>query len=874
MSTPRQPIDSMALTEASSAADEYEVTPSEIATPHPAAAMEAGSAGTPVAAAAASSSSGNRGSSSAASPLSSGGSKRQFWTRRRKIFCFVCMGVVFVIAAVMIPVLIYVILPNIVQLNINNSKVTLNKASITNPTETGFTVDLDTTFSNAGSFQANLAWDSDIVLMYKTQTIATIAKPGSSVSISGGGGSFVQTGLQAKFISQDQLANFNKFAQDLVNDPNFTWTMSANVIVTVLGAIRISAKVDNKPVDGTGFNGFKGTTISSFDLPGPATDPFTGIKVTLQTTLNNPSQLAVYLGDVEFDIYVPAHQFDNATHTPITTTTPKRIGGIVARDLTVQPGVNTFPMVGALTPIAKDLDSSQIISALFETFLGSQSSQLEVVGKSQGNLGNGPSVSWLNNTVQALNLSIPFAGATPFTLIKTVNPSGPSIDFTSSGSDSTPAVGLDTVTGTFGIPFDFDFSITNIFQSINVTYNGANVGQIKTGNLNATGNWNPKGDKNYVGQFETAIPLQSTKLVVADNEYDAYTQWISDVTLKSGPISATITGVATVTEDTAIGPITLHDLPLPGGVNATALTVTGLGGLMGDPNHLPTINSVAVVAGNAQSITMQVSMSVYNPSNANLNVGNSNFNLVYPANDGTTHQLGNVSVVGLNLPRQATSTLNTTVTFAPQSGADTPAVSEILSKFTGGKNTLINVQGSNNSVPSNRALNTAFSQLKLNSLNLPTNKENLFRGGNLKLTLDSLFTAEAPTTMIVFNPFDTPIYISKINATVRWTDPDTTVTTTIGTINTDLSPVSGNSTAFARFAIQPKTNATSVINTQLRLDAQEGLNSVRAVLSAKRNGNVVIDVTSTILNFIGAADASGFAATIDYQQSTSLTINQ
>ncbi|KAI8833925.1 hypothetical protein BC829DRAFT_437157 [Chytridium lagenaria] len=245
------PRDSLAYTEASATNTDYEEARPSTSPRSAASDVQL----VPATAAASSSSGHQQGSSSAASPLSSGGSKRQFWTRRRRIFCFVCLGLIFVIAAVMIPVLIYVILPNIVQTG--ELSIRLSAANFTQVTNDTVAFNLDMNIGNAGAppYGHFLLQRPQCAIQWKrcahcSQTQEFLQSLWRYLSHPG------------TLLAQSRPRGMDAVQQGLVLNRDFTWTISADVRVVVFNPITVAASMTKRPLGAQAFNNFNQGTNS------------------------------------------------------------------------------------------------------------------------------------------------------------------------------------------------------------------------------------------------------------------------------------------------------------------------------------------------------------------------------------------------------------------------------------------------------------------------------------------------------------------------------------------------------------------------------------------------------------------------------------
>ncbi|KAJ3100064.1 hypothetical protein HDU97_002500 [Phlyctochytrium planicorne] len=794
---------------------------------------------------AASSSSGNQqNSSSAASPLSSGGSKRQFWTRRRRIFCFVCLGLIFVLAAILIPVMIYVILPNAVQGNLNRSRFVFQDAKFTDLGSDKVKFDLTMTLEDAGALPLDISFESPLTIVYEDKTILSLPPPGNKVYVRNGPAKISES-FDATIKDQ---AGWKSFSEKLITNRDFTWFVSADVKVVVFSPITVAATLTNRPLGTLAFDNFKngdttGLTpqLVKFDLPGPNMSPFTGLNVSLTTKIYNPTAINIPFGAAQFAILLKQN----------SDGPEQEIGKLYAPSLTFVPGYNEFNMIGAFAPIAKDAkDVQQRVSRLFNAFLQSQNQVLKYLGLEQGTIGTNDKIAYLDSAVKKMVLEdVPFKGSSEQTLINklTIGNQG-SLDLTRSTDGKSAQITIPTVGGTFSIPFEFKYSLKTFTYNTTLVYNGKDVATLITGPITTNGTSGARAEKRpFVTSFN------DFKLDILDTQREGFNTWLGDLVNAPGPVSAALAGVSTIGIETEIGDLNLTSLPVPKGPEAGAFAFQGLNGLRTNAR----IVNMNFAAGNQGALTWSFGIALTNPSTVSLNLGDIRLKMNY----GTVN-LGNVSIPAVNLPAGAsTSFTNATVIYSP-APADTAASNDFLSKFINNGVIATSVQGFNGSsvIP---AVDAAVARVDVAGLNVTTNTVSLFPNTAQALNLDTLFTALTTTRLTLNNPFPTAIGVNSFNGNFTWNDGANPYV--LGNFDT-VGPLAGN---FSATSVAGGSNQIVTVQTNLTLSGNQGPLFIKYALEARRATTTPVLLQSSINLNIGSDSVQGarpgFPAIIQYR---------
>lgn len=183
---------------------------------------------------------------------------------------------------------------------------------------------------------------------------------------------------------------------------------------------------------------------------------------------------------------------------------------------------------------------------------------------------------------------------------------------------------------------------------------------------------------------------------------------------------------------------------------------SGLTGLNSFNTQPTVINSVDVLGGTPDYISLGISVTIYNPANLNLGVGDLYLELF---NQG--QPIGTTLLPNLNLI-EGVNTLSVTSNFTPNANAQGLAT---LNQFVGGKPTALTISGYENSTAIDSLL-LAFESLAINTT-LPGLNTSLLNASALEVLTTTGYTNNiSHVTVNIDNPFTTALDISYVNASV------------------------------------------------------------------------------------------------------------
>lgn len=134
---------------------------------------------------------------------------KRFWIR--------CLVILVILLAILIPLIIFVILPKLVQSIVNHSEMSMNQLNMTDASETGMKVSLTGGISNAGIFPATIEFPEPIVVSWEGRQLGSMKM--SAVKASGGSATIVDS---TTFTIIDKEA-FGTFAKEMVRSQFFVY---------------------------------------------------------------------------------------------------------------------------------------------------------------------------------------------------------------------------------------------------------------------------------------------------------------------------------------------------------------------------------------------------------------------------------------------------------------------------------------------------------------------------------------------------------------------------------------------------------------------------------------------------------------------------
>ncbi|KAG0082242.1 hypothetical protein BGZ93_002499, partial [Podila epicladia] len=613
----------------------------------------------------------------------------------------------------------------IAQAIVDLATLSFSSVMINSPAETDFTTNINGLIGNTGPFDADISFPSG-------SSVAWI-NGGSEISI----GQIAMPVVAAKADVGAVLAltnvpfhvtnggNMGDFVGYSLKAESFEWSVVAtNMTVTAMGAPipNISMK---KTVTLKGFNGLQGLVIEKFDLP--SNDP-NGIHLVLTASLPNPSNVGIDMGTVEFtNIYKG-----------------QELGFVKTNGLKLLPDALTpIAMEGTLTKQTSEAGLAAL-GDLFRTTLNGGSPNLIVKGKSVTPT-SGP-VSWLSSAFGSLTMNVSLPSIGKQDIITGITLKTMTLDFT--GSDPySPMTSSDNIEANYHIPFAFPLNIVQVAEDMNIQLpQGNNVANLKL----------PLGPAQTIspGVLKTAYSNQPLK--VDDGHHETFNAFSKILTTGPG-VSFFLAGTADTVAETAAGAVTI-----PGVQVNVQSTLIGMNLNAGGA----AITNISITGGTPQYLEIHQNVVLQNPSGLTVKVGEVGFNIGYAG-----HAMGRAVVANMVLVPGA-NTLPAVFHLTPDSDAVRDA---FLSGFVAGASFTLDVAGGADSTTV-ASLKDAMASVKLSST-IKGITEKLIGPGTaaepgLLEMLQLLHPRATPVQVMVYNPFDTPLYIKHMTANNVWNGKD------------------------------------------------------------------------------------------------------
>lgn len=535
--------------------------------------------------------------------------------------------------------------------------------------------------------------------------------------------------FQATNFEINDVEGFSEFAKFLISQPEFTWKLNCSSVHAEAFSFLPTYKnlVFNKHIIIKGFNNFEDVEILDFQLPGD--DPAGGISVSVTTSLVNPSPFGVQLGTLNLGLY-----YQGLYLGPATTS-----------NLNVSSGRNVITLSGRLIPHNDNATALDLLGKLFTGYINGESLPVQARGSSVQQA-NGDYVGWLSTGITALELAVPLKAPQPINPIKSISIGSLALVYTPETAYE-PTAFSSALSAVLGLPFGFSLSIVNTANTFTILFQGAQVATINSAYSNTTTQLSLVSAGQTAGTLDLTLPPSTLTLAnntaAARKELENFQTYL---TLSNGT-EIRLQGAAKAITDTPLGRVLLDGIVFD--------VDSGLLGLQGLSAYPTLITSVDVTGGTSEGINLAVGTTLVNPSNLNLTIGDSSFQLV------NRDVLGTVTIPGLNL-MSGRNDVNATSVFNPNSS---PFGLETLNRFISGQDTELGINGFSGSTAVSSLL-PALSQIRLKST-LPGLKASLVRSANLTV-LDTTGVTNnlADSTVYLNNPFSSPLTITRIRSNV------------------------------------------------------------------------------------------------------------
>ncbi|KAJ3850500.1 hypothetical protein EV368DRAFT_84496 [Lentinula lateritia] len=692
-----------------------------------------------------------------------------FYKKRKFI---ISQAILIPFGIVLLFVLLFPVVTAIVQDVLNKSVLGISVATISNPANSSFQLALQGSVSHTGIISAKIHFTQPV-------TVQWVQPNGSQLMI--GNMDLDDIAASHKRATVDQNTTFHitdqsvfgQFAAQMITANNFTWRLFSNNLHVQAAKFPVSKGIKfDKTLTLNGFDSFNGN-VNLTNLLLPSDDPAGGINFQATTTLNNPRQVGFYL------LSSMRHLFFFYFYSPFSLNLGTVVFDLSYKDVylgtgsgsnTVITGAakNDITLSGTLVPQNGD-NNLAVVSELFTNYLNGNSSDVIATGKSTLQT-DGTAISWLSQGLEALQLHVPFVSLSgAISPIKSIDIGELALEFAEE-TPWAPSAQSQTVQASLQLPFGFSVAISEIQNSFNLTNGDQVIAGLST----------PEGASmssiEVVNSTFTAgtinITIDNTNLSVPDAEHLHFSEFNANITSLSS-VDFQLVGQSRAIANLSIGQITLDPIKfnVPSSLN-------GLQGL----NGLTAIHAVDVVGGTSEGITLNINVSIVNPSNLNLSTGDLTMQLT---RDGAL--LGTALLPNLNL----TMGNNSILAQSTFDSNNNPQAQETLDQFVGRQDVQVSIAGFNSSTAI-ASLTQAFETLEI-GLTLPALTTNLLNTASLKvLSTTGLTNNISDVTVSLGNPFTAALDVTGIQSIVS------AFGITLGTIQTSTN-----------FSSAGKSNTTS-----------------------------------------------------------------
>ncbi|SPO24995.1 probable conserved hypothetical Ustilago-specific protein [Ustilago trichophora] len=651
---------------------------------------------------------------------------------------YCCLFVAPVVLLVTLAITLLPVLYAVANHALHTAVLHVYESNITAPTNTSFPLTLEGQTKKVGIFPAHLFFREPVqVYWVLPPQPGQVASPENLTEVNLGQFRLDYIGAAAGHARIKQATNFEihdvegfgEFAKFLISQPEFTWKLNcSNVHVEAFSFLPTYKNlVFNKHIIIKGFNNFEDVEILDFQLPGD--DPAGGISLSVTTSLVNPSPFGVQLGTLDLGLY-----YQGLFLGPASTS-----------NLNVSTGRNVITLNGRLVPHNDNATALDLLGKLFTGYINGKTLDTQARGVSVRQA-DGQNIGWLSTGISALQLAVPLKSPQPINPIKSISIGSLALVYTPQTAYD-PTAFSSALSAVLGLPFGFSLSIVNTANTFTILFQGAQVATINSAYSNTTTQLSLVSAGQTAGTLNLTLPPSTLTLAnnteAARKELENFQTYL---TLSNGT-AIRLQGAAKAVTDTPLGRVLLDGIIFD--VDSGLLGLQGL-------NAYPTlITSVDVTGGTRDGILLSVGTTLVNPSNLNLTIGDSSFQLV------NRDVLGTVTIPGLNL-MTGRNDVNATSVFNPNAS---PYGIETLNRFISGQDTDLGINGFSGSTAVSSLL-PALSQIRLKST-LPGLKSTLVQSANLTvLDTTGITNNIANSTVYLANPFTSPLTITRIRSNV------------------------------------------------------------------------------------------------------------
>ncbi|KAF9918401.1 hypothetical protein BX616_008961 [Lobosporangium transversale] len=695
----------------------------------------------------------------------------------------------------------------IAQAIVDQATLSFTSVMINSPAETDFTTNINGLIANAGPFDSEISFPSGSSVAWLNNgaesPIGQIAMPTVSAKADVGA-KLALTNVPFRVASADNMGNFVSYS---LKAESFEWSVVANnMTVTAMGAPIPNINM-KKTVTLKGFNGLQGLEIQKYDLP--SNDP-NGIHLVLQATLPNPSNVGIEMGTVVFENIFQGQE----------------IGFVQTSGLKLLPDALTpIAMEGTLTKQTSEAGLNAL-GDLFRLALNGGAPNLIVKGKSV-TPASGP-VSWLSSAFSSLTMNVTLPSLGKQDIITGITLKTMTLDFTG-GNPYRVMTSSDNIEATFKIPFSFPLSITQVAEDVNIQLpKGRNVANLKL----------PLGAAQTVSPGLLRTAYENQPLVVNDDAHEAFNSFSKVLTTGPG-IQFFLEGTADTVAETAAGQV-----KIPGVSVNVASSLAGMDLNTGGAQ----ITDIRVTGGTSQYLEINQNVVLQNPSGLTVKVGDVSFDISYSGNN-----MGRAVVKDMALAPG----LNTLPAVFQLQPSNAQVRDGFLSGFVSGATFQLDIAGSAESTKV-ESLKDAMASVKMLSTIKGITDKLIAPGSTSQPDIGNMlqpFTPrKTPVQVMIYNPFDAPLYIKSMKAITTWEGK------TFGEVNEEVGM-----TIPAKATVRsPTLTMVSPSGLGFAVDTLAPFMVRYPQLLVGKAADVPFTIESTIVALVGGS--SGYEGNVQYTQ--------
>lgn len=473
--------------------------------------------------------------------------------------------------------------------------------------------------SNIGPFDATVSFPKGVEIFFEGALAGIVALPNITITPES-----TKLNFQTTFAVASESV-MEEMVEAIIIKPSIEWLIKTDLLHIEAFGAQLTADFLKKVTQVSTFNSFRNSvSLDVFDLP--SDDKLGGIHITASADVQNPSQIGVSLDRLGLTFNLQASP---------------DLGEIqIAKSLSLPPlQKSTVFVAGRILP--QTGSGLQAFQKVIQNYVANLPTKLEVKG-----IFAGPEdILWLNKAISQFSIEVLVAGSPDLNPVEQVKVDVVSVDFTSMEAQSwSPLISSNNISAKIAIPFNFPFSVDEVFGLYEILYEKQSAGQLELPLSTAS-------------TTERTVQLSITDAhldIKGANTRKVFANQLAVQTLLGTSIQLGLNAKAAATITTSAGTVSVQN------VNIHLEDALGLEGFRRLASLPINVSGLDVLGGKKSFALASVNVAINNPSNIHAIVGDISLDIFYNDNPIGTAEVKEASLqVGDNLiPVQVQAKLN------------------------------------------------------------------------------------------------------------------------------------------------------------------------------------------------------------------------